>query len=1049
MKNLINKFTTFILALIIIFASTLPADVVSVSAATNSPQSLEELFDAKFYAYKYPDVVSVVGNDESALYKHFVEHGIEEGRTCSPLLNLGQYKANYADISNTYDHHWDDIVKHYFNSGIKEGRQSFVSPEDIAIKNAIDSLEGAETQTNNSIILDSIDSAILGAINSGTGYAQDSKTRIIASAEGYALVPIEMVENEGRIQDIDELVKRCGNDLVLIRDSYNRIKFIGGRFSNVIVKDETSALAALDTMADLYNFDTNRNYLQLSASGTDSLGNPYYRFVSVDIEDGSVNSNYTVTISADKDGNVIGASNSNSSSLEKKFGIKADSKNFAMRNFYENPENGYVKLYDEAQLIYDDETKRYYHAYYYEAAGMVYEVLIDPEKGENVSFTRYYDSETFHNNPSESFNGDYQFKALNSLTEKTFIDFYGNEVKLPVAYIEGKGWYIVDSARKIICVESSKDEVFGEITECSKHYFSDEYFEAVNTYLNDKTASNPLIDNEKTLISAITTIQMSYDENRALGMLAKPKAIYINFKYDDTSDNASHTTYNGAIEFNVYNNGGNADFAGMAHEFGHAVVANQGQNIKYEAAAGAINESYADIIGNLLKMIKKKEGMYSGHVNFERWLIGEFLGDDSDHVIRDMSNPYLNKDTGPSPTKINDKYFVKDTGDYSDDHGGVHHNNSILSNICYRMYNEVFADKDAEGKGIPNPEKYRDLLSIWYDSVIYLNNDSTYADVKGYVLQAMMNHGYSTDFVKQTEQIFNDARVDDYKPFDPKLEKEKNYDDSDLAVAARVNAKTGGFNELTNLIEGKIASDDAEFDYEIAYDEYQLAKLNGLTGNELKEYENKLEIAKNALALSENNVKELKSSFNDSQERLKKMVDDKMAIIEKQEKEFKKVSEAKETNPTLESAYRSLRRSLKSNVNSVDEIIDAVEEVATEFKGLDEISEVFSDVWELDVNTIEEDDENLGYPDDFYLEYEDYPEDLDAWDYYDYWDDFWDAYWEDDYDDWYGNFQEWDEDYNYYDENYSDEDYFSDWYNYDDIDYSYPDGDVDLDDAVG
>lgn len=1054
MKNMKTRLIALIMAVLVVFSSTVPVNAAVNAPNEKLPQSLEELFDAQFYAYKYPEVVSVVGNDEKALFNHFVEHGINEGRTCSSLLNVAQYRANYPDVANALDHHWDDIVKHYFTNGINEGRKSFVSSEDVAIKNALQAGTAIDSQNNNSIILKSIDSAILDAQGSTTGYVQDSDTGIIASAEGYALVPFEMVEKEGRIQDIDELVRRCGNDLILIRDSKDRIKFVGGRFSSVAVKDETSALAAIDTMADLYKFDTNRNYLQLSATGTDSVGNPYYRFVSVEVADGSINSEYTVTLSADKDGNVLGASSSIETSLEKKSVIKNARADWDddVREYLEDPNNGFKKLNKEPQLMYDDESKKSYWAYYYEAGGRVLEVLIDAEKGNDVWYTRCYDADTFHNNPSESFNGDYQFKNLTTLTKKSFIDFYGNEVELPVAYEKGKGWYIIDTDRKIICVQSSKDETVYDMQACPKHYFSDKYFDDVNKYLDGIIEDTSELDGEKALISAITTIQMSYDENRALGMLAKQKAIYINFKYDDTSDNASQTTYNGAIEFNVNNNAGNADFAGMAHEFGHAVVSNQGQMIKYQAATGAINESYADIIGSLLKMIKKQENQYAGHVDFDRWLIGEFLGNDTEHVVRDMSNPYLNRENGPSPITINDDYFIKDTGDYSYDHGGVHHNNSILSHICYRMYNEVFAEKNEEGKGIPDPENYRNLLKIWYDSVIYLNNDSTYADVKGYVLQAMKNHGYSSESILRTEEIFNDAKVDDYKPFDPKAKQETEYDEGDLAAAARINSKAGGFNELSNLIEGEIASDKVELDYEIAYDEYKLAKLKGLTESELKEYENQLEIAYNSLVLSENNVKELRSSFSDSQDRLKKMVDDKMAIIENQEKEFKKLADEKKTNPTLEPSYRALRRSLKSNINGVSEIIDSVEEAAGEFKGLDGISDVFSDVWGIQADDL--DDGESGYPDDLpdnlYIGYDDYPEDLDAWDYYDYWDDFWDAYWEDDYDDWYGNYQDWDEDYNYYDENYSDEDYFSEWYYYDDEDWDYGDyGDYDDDDAVG
>ena len=1051
MKNLRNRAIAFIMALFIAFMGILPLNAVSVSAATSNPQNLGELFDAQFYASKYPEVVSIVGNDEKALFNHFVQYGLNEGKTCSPYLNVSQYRENYPDVAQAHDHHWDDIVKHYFNYGIKEGRQSFVSQEDVAIQNTIQAGTTGTTQTNNSVILDLIDNVISDASNSAMGYVQDSVSGIIASANGCAIIPISTIQQNGRIKNFDELAKRCGNDLILIRDSYNRIKFVGGRFSNVKVKDETSALQAIDTMATLYNFDTNRNYLMLSSTGTDSLGNPFYRFVSAERKDDAVNSNYTVTLSVDSYGNVLGASNSNSSSLDAVVEITDAPKTWGngMSEFYADPANGYTKLYDDAKLLYDDETKRYYWAYYYESAGLVYEVLVGERDGKDlVEYTRYYDAETFKNDPSQSFTGDYNFKNI-TIIEKPFVDFYGNTVKLPAAYDTERGWYIVDPKRSMLCVESSKDDKVIDITACAKHYFSDEYFDAVNKYIDGNNEINKLLENEKVIISAFTTLQMSYDENKALGMLSKPKTIYVNYKYDDDEDNASQCTYGGIIEFNINNNRGNADFAGIAHEFGHAVVANQGQTIPYQAATGAINESYADIIGSLLKMIKKKQEQYSGNVDFDRWLLGEFIGNKTEHVIRNLSDPSLNKN-GPAPFAVNDDDFIQDTGVYVDgeegnDLGGVHQNSSILSHICYRMYNEVFADRDSRGFGVPNVEKYKNLLKVWYDSVIYLNHDSTYGDVKGYVLQSMKNHGYSMDLVKKTEQIFNDANVDGYKPFD----KTQSYDRGDLAAAAKVGTDVGG-EELSNLIEGKLAADDAELDYEIAYGERVLAELEGKTGDELEQYENNLEIARNTLSLSEKNVDELQNAFEDSQERIKKMVDDKMAIVSDQEKVLKKVAAEKETNPNLEGAYRALRRGLKKNINDVDKIIDAVEDVAVEFKELDEISDVFSDVWEINFDDFDDSDiadyfdEQSGY---LSFDYGDYPEDLDAWDYYDYWDDFWDDYWEED-DYWYGNDQDWDEYYNYYDEDYSDEDYFSDWYDdwYYDDDWYYGDDDYDGDD---
>ncbi|MBP5494409.1 MAG: hypothetical protein J6X97_04875 [Lachnospiraceae bacterium] len=43
----------------------------------------EDNFDAEFYAKAYPDVVSVFGDSPEALYKHYLDYGKAEGRSCN------------------------------------------------------------------------------------------------------------------------------------------------------------------------------------------------------------------------------------------------------------------------------------------------------------------------------------------------------------------------------------------------------------------------------------------------------------------------------------------------------------------------------------------------------------------------------------------------------------------------------------------------------------------------------------------------------------------------------------------------------------------------------------------------------------------------------------------------------------------------------------------------------------------------------------------------------------------------------------------------------
>ncbi len=44
---------------------------------------IPEEFDAEFYAATYPDVVAVFGDSPETLYKHYLEYGKAEGRSCN------------------------------------------------------------------------------------------------------------------------------------------------------------------------------------------------------------------------------------------------------------------------------------------------------------------------------------------------------------------------------------------------------------------------------------------------------------------------------------------------------------------------------------------------------------------------------------------------------------------------------------------------------------------------------------------------------------------------------------------------------------------------------------------------------------------------------------------------------------------------------------------------------------------------------------------------------------------------------------------------------
>ena len=89
----------------------------------NNINLLREYFDYEEYLKKYPDLVkSDINTSEKAL-NHFINHGIDEGRTCN-LLNFDwkQYLINYPDLVVAGIDTQKKALIHWNNHGIHEGR---------------------------------------------------------------------------------------------------------------------------------------------------------------------------------------------------------------------------------------------------------------------------------------------------------------------------------------------------------------------------------------------------------------------------------------------------------------------------------------------------------------------------------------------------------------------------------------------------------------------------------------------------------------------------------------------------------------------------------------------------------------------------------------------------------------------------------------------------------------------------------------------------------------------------------------------------------------
>ncbi len=101
--------------------------VTSVFGSANTyaaPTAAEyaAVYDASFYAAKYPDLKSAFGSNEALLFNHFLTCGMKEGRQGSAEFDVNAYRTRYPDLVNAFGDNLPAYYEHYILCGKAEGR---------------------------------------------------------------------------------------------------------------------------------------------------------------------------------------------------------------------------------------------------------------------------------------------------------------------------------------------------------------------------------------------------------------------------------------------------------------------------------------------------------------------------------------------------------------------------------------------------------------------------------------------------------------------------------------------------------------------------------------------------------------------------------------------------------------------------------------------------------------------------------------------------------------------------------------------------------------
>lgn len=82
------------------------------------------VYDYAYYIAQNPDVYAAFGENDILVLKHFVEYGMEEGRTASAEFNVQKYSESYGDLKEAFGNDYKSYYLHYLQYGRQEGRQA-------------------------------------------------------------------------------------------------------------------------------------------------------------------------------------------------------------------------------------------------------------------------------------------------------------------------------------------------------------------------------------------------------------------------------------------------------------------------------------------------------------------------------------------------------------------------------------------------------------------------------------------------------------------------------------------------------------------------------------------------------------------------------------------------------------------------------------------------------------------------------------------------------------------------------------------------------------
>ena len=379
---------------------------------------------------------------------------------------------------------------------------------------------------------------------------------------------------------------------------------------------------------------------------------------------------------------------------------------------YTQIHNCYVVFSDNPEGVSGFESLRYYKWFVTMEQNAEFQILmVLPSSTLTVSAdTSYYPTnEYFENLEPVTWTG--QLNLMNDGVK---------QVEVTVAYNKQDGqYYMIDPVRKIA------------VADCYEFLYGS----------GMKFLTNSENRWEERDLAALYNYEASYDAYAKIGIKAPDgfeTPILLLREYCDEQknpvDNACYMAqFNGWFTF-CYSVANNYcyDLDVIGHEYTHAVTEACIMGNNYQNDAGAINEAYSDIMGNLIEYM-------AGRTKDKLWLNGE----NSNEAIRQMSDPVVYH----QPDCIGGPYYVPNVdipAQNFNDCGGVHINSGIINYAAYLMYESGL--------------DYATMFDLFYASMNVLTPANSFEDVYAALIYSARSRGY-TQFEENITEAFRKTGV--------------------------------------------------------------------------------------------------------------------------------------------------------------------------------------------------------------------------------------------------------------------------------------------------